>query len=54
MMTFRDVTFCVSKTCPVQDKCSRHVSRLNLKAGTLVSMADFTEVCKDKEKKNGT
>ena len=53
-MTFMDMTFCVSKDCLQQEKCQRHISKCPIKYGTLVSMADFTEVCKDMEKKNGT
>ena len=44
-MVFKDMTFCVSKDCLQQEECQRHISKCNVRNGTLVSMADFTDTC---------
>ena len=41
----KDVTYCNSKDCPSKD-CSIKVSNNDFKAGDIVSMADFSGVCR--------
>ena len=40
-----DVTWCVSEDCPSED-CRIHVRQCKAKPGELVSMADFSGVCR--------
>lgn len=47
MAVFEDMTFCISDNCTVAEKCQRHISKCNVKNGTLVSMADFTKLCEE-------
>lgn len=47
MSVFTDMTYCISDSCTVADACQRHISKCNVKAGTLISMADFTKLCKE-------
>ena len=41
-----DVTWCVSKDCPSED-CRIHIRQCKVQPGELVSMADFSDVCRD-------
>ena len=40
-----DITYCASKTCPEQGRCSRHISNNDLK-GKIYSISDFTPMNK--------
>ena len=39
-----DMTYCISKDC--ETKCYRHLSNYNFPAGTIISISDFSGICR--------